>query len=473
MTVRPWAPIAAAALAGCLVTVLVTVLPTVEFAYRSPRTHVAIETAAALIALITACLLYGRVRTRRRTGDLALLAALTLLAATNLCFSTIPAITDAEEERFFIWAAIAGRTLAAAGFAAAAFLPDRALRAIRGAVGRTLAASLALVALCALFGWLASDVPTGVDPNLSPESAARPRVVGAPGLLGALLATMALYGAAAIGFGRRAIRDRDSLMTWFAAGAAIAAFARVNYFLFPSIFSSYVFTGDGLRLAFYLLLLAGVLREIGVYQREAARGAVLEDRRRMARDLHDGLAQELAFLSLETRRLAEEGGDPRFERLATAADRALDESRSAIDALARAAPEPLANALAGLADTISNRSGVQVRVHVDGAPELGEMEADQLLKVVREAMTNAVQHGEGTSVEVVLRVDDGLRVTVSDDGCGFDAAEVSRRSGPRGFGLASMRERAAHMGATLEVRSAPGRGTEVEIALPWSQRPKS
>ena len=82
---------------------------------------------------------------------------------------------------------------------------------------------------------LAPHLPDAIDPRLSPESSSRPRIVGHPALLAIQLMLVALFAVAAVGFARRAERTRDELMLWFAAGATIAAFARVNYFLFPSL----------------------------------------------------------------------------------------------------------------------------------------------------------------------------------------------------------------------------------------------
>src|SRR6185436_16399596 len=107
---------------------------------------------------------------------------------------------------------------------------------------------------------------------------------------------------------------------------------------------------------------------------------------------------------------------------------------------------------------------LQVRTRVQGAPRpLAVPVENNLLRIGQEALTNAVKHGQATHIEVFLRYqDDAFRLRVSDNGSGFDAAVAP----PIGhYGLVGMRERAAEMGAALDVRSTPGRGTVIEVTL--------
>jgi signal transduction histidine kinase len=279
------------------------------------------------------------------------------------------------------------------------------------------------------------------------------------------LVTMLLYAFAAVGFVRARERTGDYLLDWFAIGSVLAAFSHLNYFLFPSLYSNWVYMGDFLRLGFYLVLLAGAAREISAYQRRMADTAALEERRRLARELHDGLAQELAFISTQSRWLAQ-GPPPdasRLDQLALAAARALDESRSAIAALTRPLDEPLEVALAQAAEEVAERVGVKVRLDLEPGVDVTPTTRAALLRIVREAVTNTARHAQASEVTVSLATDGRVHLRISDNGVGFDTTEKEQGWG---FGLVSMRERAQAIGATLEVRSSRGEGTAIEVVIP-------
>jgi len=425
---------------GIAVT-LVSLLPLGDMAYHSSTLHVAIETAATLIALLAAALLIGRFVRAPMKPELVLAGALLLLGLTNLCFAVIPWLVDEQPGHFHTWAPIAGRLLGAAALAVGALLPAQPVWRPRQALWRMLGAVAAAL------------VVTGVGAAvLAPHlpSARAAQIVGT-----------VLYGIAAAGFVRRAERTADDLATWFAAAAALAAFSRLNYVLFPSIQSEWVYTGDFLRLAFYALILIGALREVAAYQRELAEVAVHRERRRIARELHDGVAQELAYISGQARRLATARDDP-ASRIADAAARALDQSRQAIATLSRPFDAPLDASVSEAAEEAVARDGIPLRLELATGLQAPDAVHDALTRIVREAVGNAIRHGDASSVTITLAGSDGVRLTVEDDGKGLPPGEPNGH----GFGLISMRERAEALGGTLEL--SPGRegGVRLEVQLP-------
>ena len=143
-------------------------------------------------------------------------------------------------------------------------------------------------------------------------------------------------------------------------------------------------------------------------------------------------------------------------RIGAAADRALAEARRAVNALASMPDEALAVALGRAASEVGDRYDVAVELDLDDQIVVPPQRREALVRIAREAVSNAARHAQTASVLVWLQ--DGCLV-VEDEGRGFD---VSRgRAG--GFGLTSMRERAAAIGAAVSVTSVPGQGTRVEV----------
>jgi len=194
--------------------------------------------------------------------------------------------------------------------------------------------------------------------------------------------------------------------------------------------------------------------------------AVERERRRIARDIHDSLAQDLAFIAARVRALERDpAASVRLDHLAIAATRALEHSRTTISTLTRPLDEPLDAALARNATEVAARHGGHAKLRLQAGVVVPPATRESLVMILREAVANAMRHGRAGSVDVSLSQQSGLRLRVADDGRGFDAAARAARP-DAGFGLQSMEERAQALGGGLVVRSAPGAGTTIEVALP-------
>jgi signal transduction histidine kinase len=296
----------------------------------------------------------------------------------------------------------------------------------------------------------------------SPSATGSPQLTGHPALLAVQLLLAVAYALATYGFFRRNRMTGDELSGWLSIACLFAAFARINYFLFPTLYSNWVYTGDVFRLVFYVVLLIGAAREIASYWAGTVRAAHLEERRRVARDLHDGLAQEIAFIGRNAQLLRDRNSTELVERVIAGAERAYLESRRLVGALASPGDEPLDRALREAAREVAARYGARLDLRVASGITLPFAGREALVRIASEAVANAARHSGESDIRVELeRLDRHTRLRVVDRGCGF--AEEMPHS--LGFGLISMRERTEALGGQFSIRTGPGRGTVVEVLL--------
>jgi signal transduction histidine kinase len=195
--------------------------------------------------------------------------------------------------------------------------------------------------------------------------------------------------------------------------------------------------------------------------------ATSRERNRLARDLHDTLAHSLSALTVQLEALRSllvhdpEAARVSVEEALQNSRRGLEDSRRAIQALRTGRVETLGltGAIRDTVQSVQSRSGVEVELVVAGdEPELTEEEAQSLFLIAEEALTNVERHAAADKVSMRLAFgSDRIDLVIRDDGVGFDASAVD----PSRYGLTGMRERAAMIGATLEVTSQPGGGTTV------------
>ena len=212
-------------------------------------------------------------------------------------------------------------------------------------------------------------------------------------------------------------------------------------------------------------------------ERERALAAV-QERERMARELHDSIGQVLGYVSMQADathkllvdgRAAEAGGQ--LARLAEVAREAHADVRACIQALRDdpSEPQPFPAALRREVDAFARNYGVPIELTIHSALDAvapGQEAQAQLLRVVLEALTNARRHAAARQVRIALDAQDSrARIVIEDDGRGFDLAAVSADGDGR-YGLRFMRERVEQLHGELEILSAPGHGTRIVVRVP-------
>ncbi len=197
-----------------------------------------------------------------------------------------------------------------------------------------------------------------------------------------------------------------------------------------------------------------------------------EERRRVARELHDETSQELAVLLMRIDRAdvaIRAGGAPALDELRAVATRALDDVHRLILDLRPSVLDDLGllSAIRWYADRTLTARGIAVRCEFG---ELGRLPPEletALFRLCQEAMSNVARHAQATQVLVEVAVSGReIAVDVEDDGRGFDPEAVARREGRRPWGLLGIRERAELLGGAARIESSPGNGTRVSVRIP-------
>lgn len=209
-------------------------------------------------------------------------------------------------------------------------------------------------------------------------------------------------------------------------------------------------------------------------------GAVVEERIRIARELHDGLAQVLGYINTQTlavKRLLATGrageAEDELDAMGDAARNVYGDVREAILGLRTSLPrQGLVPALRAYLDDYEPMSGARLSIEFGDEIETLELQPEleiQLVRIAQEALANIRKHSGARQVTVCLAVEGGvLALEIADDGKGFDPHLGASTGWPR-FGLQTMRERAQAVGGRFEVESSPGAGTRVTVTVPVVQ----
>lgn len=449
---RPTVALTAVSLVLCLVaTVVVVTSDDLLLGIHAPRVHLVLDSVDACIAVLVAYLLLGRFRRESSLRSLLLAAGLVVLALANVAGALAPGPAQLVLD---VWWPLSLR-LIGAGLIAAGALVDRPV--VRRQASSVLAGVLGVVvATLTLLWWQRESLPVAL--TTTPVSAVNPTITGHPALIVSQVVGALCFLVAAAAFTTDAHRRHDEMLRWFGPACVLGMFSRLHYMLFPSIYSGWLYTGDLLRTGCYLLLLVGAAREISQFWSTQPGLAVAADRKRVARDLHDGVIQELGFIRATSHSVP----DPVVrERLQQSAERGLDEARSALAALSADPDASLDVHLHHVARQLNDRYGVHVVVGLDVSVRVAPEQATALARIAREAASNAVRHGRASRIWVELMRDQGQPVlVVRDEGAGFDPGTAGDRGG---YGLTSIRDRAAGLPGTAEIHSVPGKGTTVTV----------
>jgi len=206
-------------------------------------------------------------------------------------------------------------------------------------------------------------------------------------------------------------------------------------------------------------------------QQLAARLITLQDeeRARVAAELHDGIGQSLAIIRNRVSRCLGEESDriqtiDQLEEIGVAVSAAIDEVREIAYGLRPYELDRLGlkNAVESMIEEVSETSSVRIHAKLDDVSGLlNERSETNIYRVIQEALHNVIDHSKATSASVlIMAVDGGVRVSVADNGVGFD----ERTNGARtGFGLSGIEERARILGGTVNIRSAKEKGTLIDL----------
>jgi signal transduction histidine kinase len=445
---------AAAAGVATAGAVVLALIPAAQFAYVAPALDVMIETTGVLVGLLVACLVAGRFRLSRRLDDFILACGLGALVVSGLLFHVLAALRR-ESADGPLWGPGTGQLLGAVLLAGAAFAPATRVRhAPRASLMLVIGSGLLLAAVgLALLAEHLHVREVSVHRVLGAHVSDQPFVSASAHL------STALLGAAAVGFARRARRTNDELFCWFSIGCVLASAAALYGLLFSGQYARTIGPDDLASVLAQLALLVGAAREIHRYWEGFVAAAVLEERHRIARELHDGVAQELAFIL----RRAKTAGSVVDRDIAAAVERAMADARRAIAALTRPVDAPLDSALLETVETVGNRLGQKVLVDLEPNVRVDPMTREQLVRIASEAVSNAARHGRASTVWLELSNAGRVTMRIVDDGVGFEPSAIDRR---KQFGIVGMAERARTLNADFHLTSVPGRGTEIEVTLP-------
>jgi signal transduction histidine kinase len=445
-----WGEIALVALLAAALALFLS-RPVLRNEYHLPELRLILMTLYAVGGGLVALLTASRFCAEGRRFDLVLCGGFFTTSLAWAAFAIGPAVTGLPEPRTETWAGLAGILLGWTLVAVAPFVRGRVENRRTALVDLLVGLMLVLVVV-----WAASRALGLGLPDLQPAEGRN-----VPNMLTATLAVLALVNlVGVIGFANRFRVHGEDLDRWLTLGLTLMLFGSIHLVFSPLAGAALVSQGDFLRLLAYSVLLVGVWRAI---RSTEFRRAVAEERARVAREIHDGLAQYLFAVTTHVSML-ESGADTAatLPRLKEAALAAQQEARFAVLALSSAAGSaPFDAALRRYVDFLTADGGLEVELEIDAGVQLAPDEQIEVFRIVQEGLSNTRRHAGARKawLTIARRGVDRL-VALYDDGDGFDTPGDGA-----GQGLRNMRQRAAAIGGAFSLRSVPGRGTALEVVL--------
>jgi signal transduction histidine kinase len=455
---------------GLLALAASAFIPATRLELRTSGDEVAFETTATLISTIAALLFFDRFWHHLRRRDLLLAGGLAVNAASNLGAGLLLANDVEIGGHTVAWVVLGGRLAAWGVIATAALTSDRVIARPSNTTTRT------AVRCAAAFGVLSILVVLLSAHSVGPEGGEGGPLGSATAMLPVQILLVALTSASALALHRESRRERDSTTRLLTLACAFAATAALANCADPSFYGSHEGVGDVLRLGWLATLFASVCVEWSLDERRAARNALARERRRMAADVHDLIMQDLSFALANARALSDDPADPasagdqaratHADTVVSAGERALAGARNVVSALDGYDTRPIAQTIEANVRAAARHTPLRFdAARVSSSARADEPTREALVHIAREAVTNAVKHARANAIEVVLEHADQWRLTVRDDGRGFNEVPATNAT-VGGFGLVSMRECAHLLGGAVHVGSTTGAGTTVEAVLP-------
>jgi signal transduction histidine kinase len=481
-----------------VLTGVVLFVPGVSIAIVAPALDDVINTATTLSAGGIALLAWIRFRETRQVdalyqasaflvlfvGGVIGLALLLSHADLSLGFAR----TAPGQAPLYLWTIQRGIAAALLFMGGLAVLSGWKIPMSRSVAAVIAAPTITLFGAAALILAFAGQLPELV-PQASLELITRPMDRVDPALLSApmfvlqlAVAALCVGGALVYARIRRTRVGSRPFSAYLAAALIIAAFSHLHSAIVPVSYNGLVASGDVLRLAFLGVMLAAVadatrrdliaLREananLGALRAQDSARAATEERARLAREIHDGLVQELWLARLTNGQLNQTKHIPvRAREVIARVDEILEgamaEARQAVATLQPVQVSTLGEELRRLADDYAENFGLEVDFSLDNDPGMlaGGVQSE-IVRICREALNNVRKHADASVVRIRLLSDAAeIRLMVADNGKGFDLAHETP-----GFGLQGMRQRAKSIGGWLSVESQPLDGTKVIFGMP-------